>query len=153
MTQLYQSLILQTLETSSYDQEATAWRGYGIREDPPVHASEAQDAPRPRIDSRFVPLIVAIPVFISVCVLLIRVLQPLLRYRPRWMKAFIEEPVNNPERIPLDSKKPPQLTVALIAFSLAGLALQVTTIFYPSKNISAVLPAMSWVRPRSQTQL
>jgi len=100
-----------------------------------------------QFQSCLVSLTSIIPAVIAILILLMRVLQPLLRHCPTWMKPFINELNEKGQELKIEDKRcyaPP--TTALLVIIPIGLAVQIMTLLYPSYDIRGVLPALAWVK-------
>lgn len=63
------------------------------------------------------------------------------------MKPFISEPNEKIEEFPIHAKnRLPKATLSLLVVTSFGFALQVVSIFFPSRQMMSVYPAITWVR-------
>ncbi|KAF2105786.1 hypothetical protein BDV96DRAFT_655260 [Lophiotrema nucula] len=98
-----------------------------------------------RFSPCFLPAIAAIPAVIAALVLLSYSIRLLDAYWPRWTKPFIEELKDSPDELALSPRAPPlRATYGLLVVSAIGLALQIVTIFFPVRQISAIYPSIAW---------
>ena len=87
-----------------------------------------------------------LPAAIAICILFIRVLQPLARKRSLWMRNFITEPSTETDTLGSDTKPPSShYSTALLAIILAGLTLQIVAVLYPTFCYEEVFPTTAWV--------
>ena len=94
----------------------------------------------PVLDEKVGHVIYALSAVVAVCVLLARLCQPLLPYRPRWTKPFIEELSKQGEVLDLDHKMySSRLSTALLVLVPTSLALQVATVLFPSVTYAAIV--------------
>ena len=101
---------------------------------------------KPLLDEKMIRIIYAFPTVVAICVLLARLCQPLLPYRPRWTKPFIEELNKHGETPDLDDKThDARLTTTLLVLVPIGLALQVVSVVFPSVTYAAVLQLIALV--------
>ena len=90
--------------------------------------------------------IYAFSAVVAICVLLARLCQPLLSYRPRWTKPFIEELSKHGEVLNLDHKlRYSRLSATLLVLVVTSLALQVATVVFPSITYAAILQLIALV--------
>ena len=83
---------------------------------------------------------------VAICVLLARLCQPLLPYRPRWTKPFIEELSKHGEVLNLDHKTfYSRFSTTLLVLVPTSLALQVATVVFPSVAYAAILQLIALV--------
>lgn len=67
------------------------------------------------------------------------------RWTPRWLRTFVEEPVEEHEELGLGRKQAlSRLSLSLLLVSIAGCMLQILTVFYPDVRMQMVYPAVSW---------
>ena len=85
-----------------------------------------------------------LPVLVAISVLISWLLTPLYRFRPQWMKPFIEE-LHEQAEVQKTDRKITRSTTSLLILIPCGLALQLVTALYPLPSLSAVLIALSWV--------
>ncbi len=105
-----------------------------------------QANPKPLLDEKVINIIYAFPAVVAICVLLARLCQPLLPYRPRWTKPFIEELNKHGEVLDPDDKiHYARLTTTLLVLVPISLALQVVTVVFPSVTYAAVLQLIALV--------
>ena len=91
-------------------------------------------------------VIYAFSAVVAICVLLVRLCQPLLPYRPRWTKPFIEELSKHGEVLDLDHKMYYScLSTALLVLVPTSLALQVATVVFQSLTYAAILQSIALV--------
>lgn len=77
---------------------------------------------------------------VAICVLLARLCQPLLPYRPRWTKPFIEELSKHGEVLDLDHKTfYSRFSTTLLVLVPTSLALQAVAVVFPSVTYAAIL--------------
>ena len=94
----------------------------------------------PVLDEKLGYVTYALSAVVAVCVLLARLCQPLLPYRPRWTKSFIEELSKHGEVLDLDHKMySSRLSTTLLVLVPTSLALQVATVLFPSVTYAAIL--------------
>ena len=80
-------------------------------------------------------------------VLLQRVLQPVLRKRPQWLKPFIVEKIDDADLQKLTIRRPFSHTARLLLVLVTiGLVSDLVSLFWPRHNLVVLLPAVSWVR-------
>ena len=89
-------------------------------------------------------LLEILPVLVSILVLISWLSKPLYRFRPQWMKPFIEE-LNEQAEIRKTRRKITRSTTALLILIPCGLAVQLVAALYPFPSLSALLAALSWV--------
>ena len=128
-----------------YD-EAIVLRGnYGFRLQQDLLPKYCTAGQRPSYDCAMFTYSI-ISAAVALCVLMIRVAQPLFRLRPLWMKPFIEEFHDHGEDLQMDAKRSPShLTTALLIIIPLGLVSQVVTALYPTRSFAGLLPVLSWV--------
>ncbi|KAG8525613.1 uncharacterized protein KY384_009257 [Bacidia gigantensis] len=104
------------------------------------------DAKNARFDNCFLPIISVLPGAVALLVLLHRVLQPLLRKRPQWLKPFVVEDIDDSDLIQLEKRKPfSWKTRLLILTTIIGLVTDLVALAWPRPNFAALLPAISWL--------
>ena len=82
----------------------------------------------------------------AICLLVGRILRPLLPYRPLWATTFTKEFCEQSVMASPDPKQRlARSTSILLGLFLAGLVLRLVTVFYPSLSITVLAPAISWV--------
>lgn len=87
-----------------------------------------------------------IPAVIAFLVLFVRSLHPFLRYRPRWMRPFINELNGKEQELRIKNKKRyANSTTALLIIIPIGLVLHVTTLLYPAYDVRGLSPVLAWV--------
>ena len=100
----------------------------------------------PVLDEKVGHVIYAFSAVVAICVLLARLCQPLLPYRPRWTKPFIEELSKHGEVLDLDHKMYySRLSTTLLMLVPTSLALQVATLVFPSVTYAAILQLVALV--------
>lgn len=97
-------------------------------------------------DNCISPICSILTAIVAICVLSTWCLSPLLRFRPKWMRSFIEESNEREEELQTDEKRHyTWLFKALLIVVSLGLTLQIVTTLYPVANVIALLPVLSWV--------
>ena len=82
----------------------------------------------------------------AICLLVGRILRPLLPHRPLWATTFTKEFCE--QRVtasPNPKQRSARSTSILLGLFLAGLVSRLVTVFYPSLGITVLAPAISWV--------
>lgn len=93
-----------------------------------------------------VPLASILSAVLAVIVLFIRLLQPLHRYRPRWMRPFVSEFNDKTDESQLPKQKSyTTMTKALLVILPIGLVIQIVATLYPLYDITKVFPTLAWV--------
>ncbi|KAH7121179.1 hypothetical protein B0J11DRAFT_581926 [Dendryphion nanum] len=100
---------------------------------------------RARFSPCFVPFIAAVPAILAFLVLLKHSFRVFNKYWPKWTKPFILEMKQSPDDL---LSEPPQrsfsATYGLLLVSTIGLSLQVTSVFFASRQITAIYPSIAW---------
>jgi hypothetical protein len=92
------------------------------------------------------PVVTASPAVIAALILLTYSLRIFDTYKPRWTKPFIQETKEKAADLDREPKhKTPIATLSLLAIAVLGLALQVMTIFIPTRQIIETYPSIAWV--------
>lgn len=100
----------------------------------------------PVLDGKVGHIMYAFSAVVAICVLLARLCQPLLLYRPRWTKPFIEELSKHGEVLDLDHKMYySRLSTTLLVLVPTSLALQVATVVFTSVTYAAILQLIALV--------
>jgi hypothetical protein len=106
-----------------------------------------QDPINARFEPCFLPVIAAIPAFVSICIVFVFALRFLPRgwLSPKWARKFVEESKEHDEGS-FDSRKRQfcRSAVSLLVISVLGFALQLLTIFHPNFRLEMIYPAVSW---------
>lgn len=93
-----------------------------------------------------VSITLIIPTIIAIAILLVRVLQPLLRYRPRWTKPFISELKEKGQDFRVEEQiRYGFTTKALLVVIPTGLTVQLVTVLYPTYDATEIFPTTAWV--------
>ncbi|KAF2002299.1 P-loop containing nucleoside triphosphate hydrolase protein [Amniculicola lignicola CBS 123094] len=92
----------------------------------------------------FLPVVSAIPALVTALVLLTYSLRLFNVYRPQWTKPFITEPKQMPDELDPQTVAQPAAPFGLLIVSLVGLTLQISTVFFPSRDLMAVYPLAAW---------
>ena len=100
-----------------------------------------------RYEKCLLPITSLVPFLVALSVLLIRMLRPLAKFRPLWMRNFVGELEEPPKEMQLESKKRyGHLTIALLVLIPMGLVLELLMFLRRPYSIATWLPAFSWVR-------
>jgi hypothetical protein len=92
------------------------------------------------------PVVTASPAVIAALILLTYSLRIFDAYKPRWTKPFIQETKEKAADLDGEPKhKTPIATLSLLAIAVLGLALQVMTVFFPTRQIIEIYPSIAWV--------
>lgn len=93
-----------------------------------------------------VPLVSILSAVIAAIVIFTRLLQPLHRYRPNWMRPFVSEFNGKTNDIQLPKRRRYKtLTKALLGILPIGLAIQIVSTLYPTYDITRIFPTLAWV--------
>lgn len=98
-------------------------------------------------DERWLPVLSVLPVAITICVIICRMIWPLRHHFPKWSKPFVQESEKTPEEMEIGSKPVivPRITAVLILMTLFGLLLHLLAVLYPQLDLMAVPPLVCWV--------
>jgi hypothetical protein len=105
-----------------------------------------QDPVHAQFEPWFIPYISALPAGVTICVLLVIVLQFLpIWLLPRWLRMFVKEPEEQSNDIVSKKKHPFRWpAIWLLVLSVVGCLLQTITLFHPKLRIEMIFPAASW---------
>jgi hypothetical protein len=105
-----------------------------------------KDVDSARFTPCFLPVITAAPAVIAALILLSYSLQIFEVFRPRWTKPFVQEAKEkDDDLVPELRQHPLTATLTLLVIVGIGLALQIITVFLPSRRIIEIYPSMAWV--------
>ena len=117
------------------------------------------NAEEARFQACFLPILSLLPGVAALIVLTGRVLRPIWRKRPLWLRNFVEDDVNPAETAKLNHDKSlTGSTITLIVLCIIGLTLSLVGLLWPPHNLVLLLPTLSWAtvllllildRPRS----
>ena len=111
-----------------------------------LYSRDRQDSRKAQFHPDFFPVLFSFPAIVAICLLVGRILRPLLPHRPLWATTFTKEFGEQRVMVSPDPKQQSALSTAiLLGLFLAGLVLRLVTVFYPSLSITVVAPAISWV--------
>ncbi|KAF1960533.1 ABC bile acid transporter-like protein [Byssothecium circinans] len=104
------------------------------------------DSRTARFTPCFIPFITTIPAILGALVLLTYALRIISAYLPRWTKPFIKESKEEPMELgSAFSYRPVTATLALLLVSMAGLTLQIISIFVPQLQLNSIYPSVAWI--------
>lgn len=107
----------------------------------------------PVLEDKIGHVINALSAVVAICVLLARLCQQLLPYRPRWTKPFIEELSKHGEVLDLGHKMYySRLSTTLLVLVPTSLALQVATVLFPSVTYAAIFQLTALVSSHVDTE-
>ncbi|KAF2637494.1 ABC bile acid transporter-like protein [Massarina eburnea CBS 473.64] len=99
-----------------------------------------------RFSPCFIPFITSFPAILGAIVLLRYALRLFSTSRPSWTKPFIKEDKEEPtELASAFSCRPITATLGLLLVSMAGLTLQIISMFVPKIHLNSVFPSVAWV--------
>lgn len=100
-----------------------------------------------------IPLISILSAVIAAIVIFTRLLQPLNRYRPNWMRPFVSEFNDKTIYVQLPKRRRyTTLTKALLAILPIGLAIQIVAALYPTYDLTEIFPTLAWVCRSNSSQ-
>ncbi|KAH8709993.1 hypothetical protein GQ44DRAFT_454583 [Phaeosphaeriaceae sp. PMI808] len=103
------------------------------------------DVETARFTPCFLPVITATPAVISVLILGTYALKAFRKYRPGWMKPFVQEMEEKTGDLgPTPRPRPITTTLTLLVIAGTGLVLQTTTVFFPTYRLIQVYPTIAW---------
>ncbi|PQE13502.1 ABC transporter protein [Rutstroemia sp. NJR-2017a WRK4] len=98
-------------------------------------------------ESCFIPVVAAVPAFISALVVLglLISLLPLERLTPSWLQSFVTEPDEKTDELePRPPRRFTRHTWYLLGTSIVGFGLDFASIFHPSLQLQMIFPTVSW---------
>ena len=112
----------------------------------PLSCHGIWSADEARFKDCFLPIISLFPGIIAVTVLLFRVLQPVWRKRPLWLRNFVEEYLDEAELAKLNTakRKLTGSTIILLILAVTGLTLDLVGLLWPPHKLMLLLPTISW---------
>ncbi|KAK2758065.1 hypothetical protein FQN54_004472 [Arachnomyces sp. PD_36] len=93
------------------------------------------------------PYLAAIPAIFILLIASYYLLNYLVpRWRPKWMRPFVVEPISHSSELPIEGGKSTfPWTIVLVLLSVLGLAAEVTHWFFPPVSLAAAIQPFSWV--------
>ena len=92
------------------------------------------------------PFVATIPAILAALVLLKYSLRVIDGYWPRWTKPFVHEAKEKSSEAETPSTRRPVIgTFSLLALATIGLTFQILNVFFPSRQPTAIYPAIAWV--------
>ena len=105
------------------------------------------DSRQARFNHCILPFLAAIPFFISVLVVTVRLLRPLSSYFPLWTKPFIQrQGASDKGSLIIRGGHLPKHMVLLLISSGIGFVSEILRAALPSLDVVGFLPVTAWVR-------
>lgn len=139
------SPVMEPFHLIASDQQPLLFAGHSqLRQDAfPISCNGGIDS----YNRCILPICSVIPAAIAVVIFILWLLKPLSRYRPLWMKPFVNELKDRGEDNQKDGKKPyTRSKILLLLTLLLGLTSQIIAAIYPFPSVAKLLPVLSWVR-------